>query len=279
MKGFALALGGGGARGFAHLGVLLALWEAGLSPVGIAGTSMGAVVGALYAAGQDLKRMVKILAALDLSEFFGLPSSYSALVARFFVENLPRKAPRPWWEVNAERTARVLAFLRLFTKGKKFEELSLPLVVVACDVERGEEVRVQDGPVYLGAGASAALPGLLGPVRWRGRWLIDGGTVNNLPVDVAAEQAGAVVAVDVAAPLSSEPSSPLDLVLRAYEITSHTLTALKLEQMRKSLGERLFLLRPELEGIGLLDFQKLPQAVEAGRSAACQIVSDLRNLL
>lgn len=280
MKGFALALGGGGARGFAHFGVLLELKEAGLLPAGIAGTSMGAGVGAIYASGQDLNRVIKVLAALDLSEFFGLPDSYSALLARFLAEGVVEKVRRrPWWEINAERTARVLAFLRLFTKGKKFEELALPLCAVACDVKRGEEVRIQEGPVYLGVGASAALPGLLGPVRWRGRWLIDGGTMNNLPADVAAQQADLVVAVDVTPPFSSEPSSPLDLVLRAYEITTRSLTALKLERIRERLGERLFLLRPELEGIGLLDFDKLPQAVEAGRAAARPIVSELRNRL
>jgi len=278
MKGFALALGGGGARGFAHLGVLQELEEENLVPSGLAGTSMGAIVAALYACGQDLQRISKILAALDLSEFFGFPDSYEKLVEQVARESLAEKLHhRPWWEVNSPRTSRVLAFLRLFTKGKRFEELALPLVVVACDVMSGEEIRIREGPVYIGAGASAALPGLLGPVRWRGRWLIDGGAVNNLPADVAAEYADTVVAVDVSAPLSSGISSTLDLFLRVYEITSRALVAARLERLRDILGERLLIVRPELEGIGLLDFHKLPQALEAGRAAARPLVLELRN--
>ncbi|MCS7240078.1 MAG: patatin-like phospholipase family protein [Candidatus Bipolaricaulota bacterium] len=280
MKGFSLALGGGGARGFAHFGVLLELCEAGFFPTSIAGTSMGAIVGGIYAAGQDLQRVIKILSALDLPDFFGVPDSYRALMERAIAESLVEMVRRrPWWEINAKRTSRFLAFLRLFTKGKRFEELSPPFCAVACDLATGEEIRIQRGPVYLGVGASAALPGLLGPIRWEGRWLIDGGVTNNLPVDVAAEKAKTVVAVDVSAPFSAGTNSLVDVVLRAYEITAHTLTAVRLERMRERLGENLLVLRPELEGVGLLDFQHLPRVVEAGRAAARPLIAELRNRL
>lgn len=280
MGGFALALGGGGARGFAHFGVLLELHEAGLFPCAIAGTSMGAIVGGVYAAGQDLPRVIKILSALDLPGFFGVPDSYHALLERAVAESLVGMVRRqPWWEMNAQRTSRFLAFLRLFTKGKKFEELPLPLSVVACDLATGEEVYIQEGPVYLGIGASAALPGLLGPIRWQGRLLIDGGAVNNLPVDAVAERAQTVVAVDVSAPFSGGTNSLVDVILRAYEITARTLVVVRLERMREKLGEGLIILRPELGGVGLLDFQHLTKAVESGRAAARSIVSELRNRL
>lgn len=98
-----------------------------------------------------------------------------------------------------------------------------------------------------------------------------------MPADVAAEYADTVVAVDVSSPLSSGISSTLDLFLRVYEITSRALVAARLERLRDILGERLLIVRPELEGIGLLDFHKLPQALEAGRAAARPLVLELRN--
>jgi len=275
---FSLALSGGGARGFAHFGVLMELSQAGFAPSAIAGTSMGAIVGAFYAAGQDPDYMVKLLATMDLSSFFGVPGSYRAVVEEVVAKSLVEMVRRrPWWELNTARTSRFLAFLRLFTKGKKFEELGTPLTVVACDVASGEEVRISEGPVYLGVGASAALPGLLGPVRWQGRLLIDGGVVNNLPIDAVANNADFVVAVDVSDPVSSEPSSLLDFFLHIHDITSRALYAVQLERMRERLGERLILIRPELDGIGILDFWKLPVAVEAGRAATRPIILELRN--
>jgi predicted acylesterase/phospholipase RssA len=99
-------------------------------------------------------------------------------------------------------------------------------------------VRISEGPVYLGVGASAALPGLLGPVRWQGRLLIDGGVVNNLPIDSVANNADCVVAVDVSDPVSSEPSSLLDFFLHIHDITSRALYAVQLERMREQTGEK-----------------------------------------
>lgn len=275
--GFALALGGGGARGFAHLGFLLALAEQGLQPQAVAGTSMGAIVGGLYCAGQDLAKLVRVLAHLDLTSFFGLPRTYRTVVeqavAASFLEKLRGK---PWWELTAQRNARFLAFLRLFTKGQRFEEMSPPFVAVACDLVSGEEVRIRTGPAYLGIGASAALPGLLGPIRWRDRWLIDGGVVNNLPIDAVADRAERVVAVDVAAPLGGPPTTLVDVALRAYDITSRALRELQRARAKERLGERLILVRPELPSIGLLDFHRLPEAVEAGREAAKSVLAELR---
>ncbi|MCS7216491.1 MAG: patatin-like phospholipase family protein [Candidatus Bipolaricaulota bacterium] len=274
---FALVLGGGGARGLAHLGFLLELEEHGLRPQLVAGTSMGAIVGGFYCAGQDLAKTCRVLAHLDLFSFFGLPRSYRAVVEQAAVASLLEKLRgRPWWELTAQRNARFLAFLRLFTKGQRFEELSPPLVAVACDLHRGEEVRLSVGPAYLGIGASAALPGLLGPIRWRDRWLIDGGVVNNLPIEAVADRAERVVAVDVAAPLGPPPTTLVEVVLRAYDITSRALQEHQIARARERLGERLLLVRPELPSLGLLDFHRLPEAVEAGRAAAQAVLSELR---
>jgi NTE family protein len=274
----ALALGGGGARGLAHFGVLQVLLEAGIFPKALAGTSMGAIVGGVYSVGQDLNRVLRLLSSLDLREALGLPPSTRSVAEEAIVESLiGRIRRRPWWEVNSARTTRFLAFLRLLTQGKRFEELPLPFVAVACDLLSGEEVRIREGPVYLGAGASAAIPGLLGPIRWKGRFLIDGGVVNNIPVEVAAELGRVVLAVDVSAPLGPEPHSLVDVALRAYDITARALQEHQIRRARERLGENFLLIKPEVGHIGLLDFALLPEAVEAGRAAAQTVISELKN--
>lgn len=211
----ALALGGG-ARGLAHFGVLQVLLGEGIFPKALVGTSMGAIAGALYSVGQDLRRVLGLLASLDLHEALGLPPSARSVAEEAVMESLIGRIKRcAWWEINSARTTRFIAFLRLLPKGKRFEELPVPLVAVACDLLSGKEVR--EGPVYLGVGASAAIPGLLGPIRWKGRFLVDGGVVNNVPVEVAAELGKVVLAVDVSAPLGPEPHSLVDVALRAFD--------------------------------------------------------------
>jgi len=274
----ALALGGGGARGLAHFGVLQVLSEEGIFPKALAGTSMGAIVGAVYSVGQDLRGVLRLLSSLDLQEALGLPPSTRNVAEEAIVESLIGRIRRQaWWEVNSARTTRFLAFLRLLTRGKRFEELPLPFVAVACDLVSGEEVRIREGPVYLGVGASAAIPGLLGPVRWRGRFLIDGGVVSNVPVEAAAQLGNVVLAVDVSAPLGPEPHSLVDVALRAYDITARTLQAYQIRIAQERLGENFLLIRPEVGHIGLLEFARLPEAVEAGRVAAKAVLSELKN--
>ncbi len=265
-----LALGGGGARGLAHLGVLMALEEAELRPEVVAGTSMGAIVGGLYAAGQDLPQLVQLLEHLDLGQIFGVPASYERVVEQAVVEALVgRLRRRPWWEESSPRLSRLLEFLRLLGKNQWFEDLPVPFVAVAADMATGEEVRIDEGALHLGIAASAALPGLFGPVKWRKRYLIDGGVVNNLPIDVV-EMYGPqeILAVDVSAPLGPMPHNLVEVALRAYQITAQELERVKLAEAQKRLGERLFVIHPEVDDIGLLEFRKLRQAIEAGREAA-----------
>ncbi len=264
-----LALGGGGARGLAHLGVLLELEAADLEPEVLAGTSMGAIVGGLYAAGQHPRRLVQLLEHLELDKIFGVPKTYERVVEQAVLEALwERLRRRPWWEEASPRLSRLLEFLRLLGKNQHFEDLAIPFVAVAADLATGEEVRIDEGALHIGVAASAALPGLLGPVKWRKRYLVDGGIVNNLPID-AVEEFGPqqILAVDVSAPLGPMPKSLVEVALRSYQITAQELGELKLAWAHKRLGERLLVIRPHVEGIGLLEFSKLPEAVEAGREA------------
>jgi len=265
-----VALGGGGARGLAHLGVLLELLDAGIRPEFVAGTSMGAIVGAAYAAGQDLEKLVRVLEHLDLAKIFGMPETYERVLGQAVAESLwERLRQRAWWDEGSPRLSRLLEFLRLFTKGKWFEDIEIPFVAVAADLVTGDEVRIDEGAVHHGVAASAALPGLFGPVPWRKKYLVDGGVVNNLPIDVAeALGARTVLAVDAGAPLGPLPKTLVGTALRALEITSHELQRVKTELARERLGQRLVLIHPDVDAIGTLEFKRISEAIEAGRVAA-----------
>ncbi|MCX7750962.1 MAG: patatin-like phospholipase family protein [Candidatus Bipolaricaulota bacterium] len=277
LKGLGLALGGGGARGFAHFGVLLELLEAGVEPAYVAGTSMGAVAGAAYAVGQEIPKVVRLLAHLDLTKIFGVPETYDRVLTQTLAESLwERLRGRAWWEEGSPRLSRLLELLRLLSKGRWFEDLEVPFVAVAADLATGEEVRIDEGALHLGVAASAAVPGLFGPVRWRKRYLVDGGLVNNLPVDAVADLgARTVLAVDVSAPLGPLPRTLVGVALRGYEITAGELLRVKLAAARARLGPRLLVLHPDVDSIGLLEFGRIEEAVEAGRESARAALSRL----
>ncbi len=278
--GLGLALGGGGARGFAHAGVLMALQQARVRPQLITGTSMGSVVGAMFAVGQDMPRLVQVLQELDLHEIFGLPETYRKMLERTiggaFLEQLSRTS---WREHPSPRLLRLYQLLHLLCKGADFADLSIPLACVAADVDSGQEVVIGSGPVYRGVAASAALPGVFPPVPWNGRHLIDGGVVNNLPADVAlALGADTVLAVDVSVPLLKRAEGTLEVILQSYTITANELLQVKLDLVRTTLGDRLIVVRPEVGKIGILDFHRVEEAVAAGYTAGQEAVRRLQSL-
>jgi NTE family protein len=157
---WALVLGGGGARGLAHIGVLEVLEEEGLRPSFLVGTSMGGVVAALSAAGQPADRI------LELARGFRFP--------RWFIPG----GLVTWNRIFAP-AARALV-------GLSFGQLALPVAVIAVDLEAGRQVVLHEGPLLPALRATCAVPGVLPPVEVEERWLVDGALVNALPVDVAA---------------------------------------------------------------------------------------------
>jgi len=173
-----LVLGSGGARGYAHLGVLKVLYEADIHIDLVVGTSFGAIVGAGYAAGRNIYELekialhtgwIKILKMIDIAPPKGI-----------FAGN------------KLER------FFSVLTQQKHFSELRVPLTVVATDIETGEEVLINKGSVSKAILASSAFPGIFAPVEIDNRWLVDGVLVNPLPIQTAFDMgADIVIAVDV----------------------------------------------------------------------------------
>ena len=178
-KTVGLVLGCGASRGWAHIGIIEALEEANIPIDYIVGCSVGAYIGALYASG-SMRSLKEFLVRMDGKKIF----SYFDVV-------FPRSGL-----LNGSKRVREL--YSMHTDVKTFAELNLPLVMVASDLERGEKVVIKSGNIIEGLRATMSFPGLFAPVRVKGRWLVDGGLVDPVPVGVArAMGAGIVIAVDL----------------------------------------------------------------------------------
>jgi NTE family protein len=216
-KKIGLALGSGGARGVAHLGVIRALREAGLEADMVAGTSMGALVGMGLAAGR-LDEMREVVLHLDWKQ-----------ALHYFVEaRIPRS--------GLIDGARVLEFIRLHSRDRRLEDLDIPCAAVATDLASGAEVVLDSGETAAAIRASIAVPGLFTPVHLAGRLLVDGGLVNPVPVNVARRLgADVVIAVDVA---HFEPLTPAQMAGRKPAKRPSTEIARNLRERMEQTGKR-----------------------------------------
>ena len=278
-----LALGGGGARGLAHLGALIALEQAGVQPSAIAGTSMGAAMGSIKAIGANLQKIRIILGSIDLNEILQVSDStvreLQKIISRSVVEYVRGSA----WREEDERPhdlKRLCELFRLMTAGKSFDETDLPFAVVAADVETGERVVLRDGMLADAITASTSVPGVFSPVAHQGRVLMDGGVVEKLPIDVVQEMgADTVIAVDTGAPLSREISTCLDALLQSQRATSHHLTRVQIERARERLDGRIIVIRPDVGWIRMFGFEHAEEAIEAGAEAVRTHLDQIRELL
>jgi len=183
-KKIALVMGSGGARGYAHIGALKAIYEAGINVDLIVGTSFGALVGATFSAGQDIYEIERIAREYSWKTLFNLVDSGfpNGIIAGKKIE----------------------AFYSFLVKQKYFSELKIPLTVVTTDVQTGEEVLVDQGLVSEAIFASSALPGIFAPKKINNKWLVDGAIINPLPIQTALDLgADVVIAIDVSSPIQS----------------------------------------------------------------------------
>ncbi|KPD27109.1 phospholipase [Thermus scotoductus] len=242
-----LALSGGGARGLAHIGALEVFLEAGLDFQVVAGTSMGAIVGALYAAGKTPEEMLTLARKTPWLWLLGFSPREGVFSRRKLLDFLAEHLP------------------------KRFEDLRRPLAVTAVDVVSGRLLFLTQGDLPSAVLASAAYPGLLVPVEREGRLLFDGGVLDNLPVD-AARFLGAteVYAVDVTPEREGAevPKGLLALARRAVDLMQLHLTSVRL-----TLYAPEVYVRPSLPGVGIEDFRRLEEIVQAGREAAKKAIA------
>jgi len=258
-----LALGGGGARGLAHIGVLKILEREGISVEWLAGTSMGGVIAAGYAAGlgpDDLEKE-----ALHMGRW------------RNLLPLVDRSRPG----LGLLKGARVRQYFSQHLRDKTFADLRIPLSLVAVDLVTGEEVALDKGEVAEAVRATVALPGVLAPVRMGERLLVDGGLLNNVPADVVRRMGAAVViAVDVSARLNAIPallgaerrgvrSVHLPFIVEALQrsvgIMEGWIVSRRLSDARPDL-----VIRPETHNCktSLLSFHRAAEIIAAGEEAA-----------
>lgn len=247
-----LVLGAGGARGFAHLGVLQVLREEKINFDFVAGCSAGAIFGAVWAAGLDLYRVERLL-------------TYPGFTKKLFDLSMSRE--------GLVKGDKILEVMRLLLKDAVFAELQVPFAVIATDIENGEMVLFREGSVAHAVRASISIPGFFKPYRYQGRLLVDGAVTNRLPLDVAKEMgADKILAVDVKRGLTSKLTSAVDILQQSVEI-------LEEEVFRcRSLGAD-FLLQPEVAHIGSLQFDRAQEAIEIGRQATLTKSSEIRRIL
>jgi NTE family protein len=270
-----VALSGGGARGYAHVGVLQQL-EALHVPIDcIAGTSMGAVIGALYASGMSADAIKQALSKLDLENIAfdvdqrqDLPQS-SRDDSNLYPINLPMgfSGARVKLSTGLVQGNKLTALLRThtgrFPADVDFDRLPIPYRAVATDLETGERVVLNHGSLSLAARASMAVPGLFAPVKVDGRTLIDGGAASNLPIDVARQMgADIVIAVDIGTQLKRAD--------QLESMTAVTSQMIRLMMTRDVLAQKAtlrstdVLLEPDLGSVSFSDFGEMEQGVAAG---------------
>ena len=272
-----IVLGGGGVRGLAHVGVLAALARAGVAPDVIVGVSMGALVGATYAARDDWLEALETVGRDRLPSFAEAEEEGLALARmRSLVRSARRLAPTVWtWGRQGYEEYGRSTLRALLGEVTTFDELRLPFAVVATDLLAGERVVLSDGDVVSAVLASGAIPGLARPVVHDGQTLIDGGFVDPAPVDVArAMGADVVVAVHVgqfAGPLEADNWAMA--LLRGLEIGQ-----------RRFAEERLahadLVLRPNFgERVNVLNLAAVIAVVRCGDTCARDNVAAVRALL
>jgi NTE family protein len=272
MKTVALALGGGGARGIAHIAALEAFDEVGITPAVIAGTSIGSLIGAAYAAGmsgKEIRRYVVTLAH-DRGEMLRrLFASRAGSFTSLFKEGFGMAT-----QVDAEK---LCAQYLPETIPDDFSALKVPLIVMASDLFRREPVAFTSGALKPALAASIALPTLARPVVIEERILVDGGATNPLPFDQLRGRADVIVAVDI----SGEPTearrdmpSPWECLVTTVLVMGNAITTEKLKH-----GAPDLMIRPHVGIFRTLDFMQASAILRAAEPAKAELKEKLSALL
>lgn len=268
-----LALGGGGVRGLAHLSALQVLEEEGIRPVAIAGTSMGALIGAFFARGMSAEEIwTRVDAHLVLGDqpFREIREKRKTLFhwLRFF-----RLVHRPGALLSADG---FLDYLRDGLGATTFEELDLPFHVVATDFHAMEKVVFSSGPLLPALKASMAIPGVFEPVVFEGRVLVDGGISDNLPWQALSDRCDAVIAIDVPpsrGTKSDKIPGPVDLFVECFEALIAQGTRRRLEEDPPALY-----FQPDLRGVRTLDINKVEDVLEQAAEEMERFRGEVRRL-
>jgi NTE family protein len=251
--GVSLALGGGFARGYAHLGVFRTLRENAIPVTSIAGSSIGSILGAAYASGEPLPRIINKCREIRFRDF-----------ARWRVSRF-----------GLASNERLGALVQKLFGTKQFEDLVLPLAIVATDLGTGDPVVFRQGNLSEAIRASCAFPGLFEPIQIGTRCLADGGIVAPVPTRAAREMgAGIVVGVSVGLH-DGQRGAPTNI----FQVVSRAVSAAQKHQLEAWERHADLVLRPSVQGLAWDDFDRIDEAIEAGSVAARAAVPRLKQLL
>lgn len=244
-----LALGGGAAKGFAHIGVIKMLEASGIHIDVVAGTSAGSVVGALYASGMDPFEMQQIAFGLDEAKIRDVRLFSGGLVQGRALQD----------------------YVNQLVHNQSIEQLKMPFAAVSTELETGVRTVFVRGNTGQAVRASSSVPGVFEPVDIRGRHYVDGGVVSPIPVD-AARQLGAdfVIAVDISARTNgSNPQGMMNIVGQSITIMGQQLGA-------REIARADVVIRPDLKGIGSTDFEQKNEAILQGEKATLAAIPQIR---
>ncbi len=268
-----IAFGAGGARGIAHLLMIEALDELGLKPSIISGSSIGAVVGAFCAAGFSSKEMKEILNQLINPKS---DSVFDFLLKSDIVKMFTMFDPQ-FIKSGFIKGEKFQSYMKSNLKVSRFEELKIPLIVVATDYWKKEAVIFDKGDLLNPIKASYSLPGLFTPVKIKNKVLIDGGAVNPLPYDLLKDKCDITIAIDVTAFKSqteSEIPPTFDSVFTTYQTMQNSIIKERLKFYKPDIY-----IRPEIYDVRVFDFLKADSIFSQAQPAKEQLKRELDKLL
>lgn len=249
-----LVLGGGAARGFAHIGVIQVLEEAGIRPNLVVGTSAGSLVAALYASGKNGLQLQKVAESME-------EASFADWTLPIFSRGMLR----------GEALAR---YVSIQVNGQPIESMPMALGIVATDLNNGQGVLFQRGDTATAVRASSAVPALFQPVKIAGRDYVDGGLVSPVPVRFARQMgADVIIAVDISsAPEANAASDTLQVLMQTFSIMIKSINTFELR-------EADVVVRPALLSVGSSDFGARRRSIEAGRAAMLALLPQLHGAI
>jgi NTE family protein len=255
-KKLGLALGSGVARGLAHIGVLGVLEKEGITVDMIAGTSIGALIGALYAQGRTIGEITDIARELG-----------SNRLSYLLDLNLPK--------TGLLRGRRIEDGLKKFFGNMEFGDLKMPFACVATDIDTGEEVVIDKGPLWQAIRASVSIPVVLAVAKWEDRYLVDGGLVNPVPVNILKEMgADRIVAVNVIPDRSVREATEPNI----FDVIMQTLHIVGYYAVKSSIEEADIVIEPEVAQFALTDFHLVDEFARQGELAARGVMPEIKTL-
>ncbi len=247
-----LALGGGGARGLAHIGVIEVLEREDVNIDMIAGTSIGSVIGGLYASGVPLKYIKGIADVLEWDNITDI--------------TFPR--------IGLIKGNKFLSFMKVITGHKNFSELDIPFAAVCCDIESGEKVTIDSGSIARAIRGSISIPGIYVPFNHQDRLLVDGGIIDKIPVSTVRDLgADVIIAVDVGADtIRSGVNNIFDVLFNTFDIMHRQFKSL--HKLNSDI-----IIKPCLEEISSFDLENVEKCIDAGRKAAEESIASIKKII